>query len=324
MKTIWETIKSKFHPPTAVAVVIVILMVLCSELLGEKEIIFPEMAALSIGYLVAPKRSWMVNGRRMLALITMCAVLGVMIVRYLPFDVLPEVILAFAFAQILFMYSGTTFAPFVSAIVLPVMLRTTTFVYPIAAALLTLTIILAHKFFLRIGMITDEAYVPTMLNSREDWVDAIIRIAVICVLAVPAFHFNMKYIIAPPLLVAFTEFSRPRNKTRNIPGKAVGLLTGCALIGSACREILNIQLGLSLTVTTAVTIFLVLYVVHDVKMFMPPAGALSILAMIIPENLVLVFTVQVFLGSVIIMAVSRLVFMRRQEKNDHELRIEYR
>ena len=40
------------------------LMVGVAELLNEKEIIFPEITALAVGYMVAEKRSWKVNGKR--------------------------------------------------------------------------------------------------------------------------------------------------------------------------------------------------------------------------------------------------------------------
>ena len=128
--------------PYACTVLLVALMTLFAETLNEKEIIFPEITALAVGYMVAKNRSWKVNGKRMLSLITGCAIIGVCIVRFVPFDTYIEVILAFTIAQVIFMFSGTTFAPFVSAIVLPVMMHTTSIVYPIAAFVLTLLVIL--------------------------------------------------------------------------------------------------------------------------------------------------------------------------------------
>ncbi len=58
------------------------LMVGIAELLNEREIISPEITALAVGYMVAQRRSWKVNGKRMLLLITICATVGVLIVRY--------------------------------------------------------------------------------------------------------------------------------------------------------------------------------------------------------------------------------------------------
>lgn len=59
-------------------------MVLAAELLGNKEIIFPEITALAIGYILSEKRGWNVNDRRMLFLITLCACAGLLSSVYLP------------------------------------------------------------------------------------------------------------------------------------------------------------------------------------------------------------------------------------------------
>lgn len=48
------------------------------------------------------------------------------------------------------MLSGTTFAPMISAIVLPVMMQTESFIYPIAAFLLTIAVVLFRRFLLKV------------------------------------------------------------------------------------------------------------------------------------------------------------------------------
>lgn len=58
-------------------------MIGVSELLGEKEIIFPEITALTVGAIAAPKQSWRVSRVRMMLLIAVCSVLGILIVRYI-------------------------------------------------------------------------------------------------------------------------------------------------------------------------------------------------------------------------------------------------
>lgn len=205
------------------------LMVGVAELLNEKEIIFPEITALAVGYMVAQKRSWKVNGKRMLLLITICATVGVLIVRYSGLTLFPQMIIAFSFAQILFMFSGTTFAPFVSAIVLPVMMQTKSFIYPISAVVLTILVIGFHQLFLKMKIREDEEYIPVMLNSKDDIIDTALRIVCVAIVGFVAIYFDFKFVIAPPLLVAFTEFSRPRNKVRNKPIKTVLVITSCAV-----------------------------------------------------------------------------------------------
>ncbi len=294
------------------------IMVGIAELLNEKEIIFPEITALAVGYMVAQKRSWKVNGKRMLLLITICATVGVLIVRYSGLTLFPQLIIAFSFAQILFMFSGTTFAPFVSAIVLPVMMQTKSFIYPISAVILTILVIGFHQLFLKMKIREDEEYIPVMLNNKDDIIDTALRIVCVAIVGFVAIYFNYKFIIAPPLLVAFTEFSRPRNKVRNKPIKTVLAITGCALVGSLSRYLLTIKLELPLTVSALIATLIMLLILTYTKMYMPPVGAITILSMIIPEISVITYPLQIFVGSVVIILLSRVFFMWRQDKKLYE------
>lgn len=294
------------------------LMVGIAELLNEKEIIFPEITALAVGYMVAQKRSWKVNGKRMLLLITICATVGVLIVRYSGLTLFPQMIIAFSFAQILFMFSGTTFAPFVSAIVLPVMMQTKSFIYPISAVVLTILVIGFHQLFLKMKIREDEEYIPVMLNSKDDIIDTALRIVCVAIVGFVAIYFDFKFVIAPPLLVAFTEFSRPRNKVRNKPIKTVLVITGCALVGSLSRYLLTIKLELPLTVSALIATLIMLLILTYTKMYMPPVGAITILSMIIPEISVITYPLQIFVGSVVIILLSRVFFKWRQDKKLYE------
>ena len=294
------------------------IMVGIAELLNEKEIIFPEITALAVGYMVAQKRSWKVNGKRMLLLITICATVGVLIVRYSGLALFPQMIIAFSFAQILFMFSGTTFAPFVSAIVLPVMMQTKSFIYPISAVVLTILVIGFHQLFLKMKIREDEEYIPVMLNSKDDIIDTALRIVCVAIVGFVAIYFDFKFVIAPPLLVAFTEFSRPRNKVRNKPIKTVSVITGCALVGSLSRYLLTIKLELPLTVSALIATLIMLLILTYTKMYMPPVGAITILSMIIPEISVITYPLQIFVGSVVIIILSRVFFKWRQDKKLYE------
>ena len=63
------------------SVFMVMLMVGIAEWTGEKEIIFPEMAALAVGLWVIDKRVWKVGRWQLIGLMTAGAVAGVCIVR---------------------------------------------------------------------------------------------------------------------------------------------------------------------------------------------------------------------------------------------------
>lgn len=82
------------------ALLMILLMIGAAELLMEREIIFPEMAALTIGMWIVDKRVWRVSRIGMVVLMTLGAIAGVCIVRYSPFPLLANLMFAFAFAAI--------------------------------------------------------------------------------------------------------------------------------------------------------------------------------------------------------------------------------
>ena len=63
-------------------------MVGVSELMGEKEIIFPEMAALTIGLWIVDKKVWTGSRLKLVLLMSIGAIVGVCIVRYSPFPLI--------------------------------------------------------------------------------------------------------------------------------------------------------------------------------------------------------------------------------------------
>ena len=95
---------------------------------------------------MAPKRFWMVNSSRMVVMIGICSTIGVMIVRWGPSNVWLKVVIAFALGQLFLSLSGTSFSPMISAIVLPIILATDTWIYPFSAIVLTIMIVLGSAF----------------------------------------------------------------------------------------------------------------------------------------------------------------------------------
>lgn len=103
---------------------IVAAMVGAAELTGQSEIIFPEITAIAVGAFLSPRLAWRTDRVRMLVTVTLCAVLGVLLVRFVPLPVWGRLTLAYGLAQVVFLLSGTRFAPMISAIALPVLLGT--------------------------------------------------------------------------------------------------------------------------------------------------------------------------------------------------------
>ncbi len=295
--------------PVFFSVILVGLMTAAAEFLGESEIIFPEIAAIAVGALIVPKFSWNTSKLRILIYICICAVLGVAIVKYLPLPIWAQMTAAFILAQILLVNSKTSFAPMISAAVLPVMLQTKTPVYLISASVLTALIILCRIILEKIKFVDKNDFSPLPKPNLTVYKNLILRTILGCAIIIPALAFDFKFAVAPPLLVAFTEFSNPQSKARNKPFKAVALIFLCGFLGAAIRYILCIRLKiLPLFAASILIILCVIALMKAFKMYIPPAGAIGILSLLIPENAVIWFPIQILAGTSVIMLFSMLFF----------------
>lgn len=300
--------------PIICAVILVAGMTAAAVLFDNREIIFPEIAAIAVGALVSPKFSWNANKLRIFIYITVCAILGVAIVKWLPLPVWAQMITAFFLSQVLLANSKTSFAPMISAAVLPVMLQTDTPVYIASAVIMTALILLCRMAFEKGKILEKNEFSPL---SKPRWIKyktILWRTLFAATMIVPALLSDFRFAVAPPLLVAFAEFSSPSSKVRSTPIKAVLLITGCAVLGAGFRYVFCIKWSIfPLYVTSALTILFVIALMKLMKMYIPPAGAISVLAMLIPENAVLLFPIQIFVGSTFIMLISLLLFKERNK-----------
>ena len=293
------------------AVAIVTVMTAAADLLGDKEIIFPEIAAIAAGGLIAPKLAWNTDKKRILFFITLCAVLGVGIVRFVPLPLWAQMAGAFFISQIIFIYSGTTFAPMISAIVLPVMLQTETVVYLISAVLLTTLILLSRLLLEKQKVLEKITYQKEKMPQVREYKNVALRTVIASLAIFAAVSLDAKFVVAPPLLVAFTEFSKPSCGARKKAVKAVALIGSGALIGSVFRYIFCMQFAVfPLYIAAAATMLAVILLMKKLGMFLPPAGAVSILAMLIPAHAVVWFPVQIAAGAAMAMGAAVLFFRK--------------
>ncbi len=148
-------------------IAVIVLMTGIAEYCREPEIIFSEIAALAAGALSAPEQIWRVNRSRMFCYIAVCSILGVIVVRYLPFGYWGQMVSAFAAGQMIFLCSKTTFAPMISAAVLPVLLQTDTWIYPVSAVGLTALICILQLISVKAGAHLSESYQPLPAVSAD-------------------------------------------------------------------------------------------------------------------------------------------------------------
>lgn len=293
-----------------------LIMVLIAELSGEREIIFPEICALTIGAWISEQQPWRTNKRRIFTLMSMAALFGVLVVRYIPLPLIFQVCLCFAFTGIILTLLKTNFVPIISACILPVYLGTKSWIYPISVSLMALIIIIAQWVMEKFHLRPVNNFIPCEFDIKKQIIKWTKLLLVFGLIALIPFKTHQIYFLAPPLIVMFTELSNPKSPARKKLYYIVGLMTFASCIGCLMRLILNIHLGLPLSLCTLLACLTLFAALNKLKIYFPPAGAILLIPMILDEKLLLLFPVEVFVGAVVLGYTSLILFRNKSSNTN--------
>lgn len=294
------------------SIVMIVLMTATAELFNEKEIIFPEIAALVIGAWFVDRQPWRVNRIKLVVLMSLSAVVGICMVRFVSLPMFWQVAMGFAFTAVSLTVSKTTLVPMISACILPIYLGTTTIIYPISVFIMAIIIVLVQKLLEDCNYIEQVSYQPVDMNFKEGLLYYGKRILVFLILAWWPLRIEELYIIAPPLIVTFIEFTNPKTKLRKQYGKVIALVGIAAVIGTIARMYLYESLGISLTVCTLLIVVSMLLLFSFFGMSFPPAGAIGMLPLILKQEGLFYYPILVVIGCYILVEVAMICF---REKN---------
>lgn len=297
-------------------ILMALIMVFIAELSGEKEIIFPEICALTIGAWISEQQPWRTNKRRIFILMSMAALFGVIVVRYISLPLIFQVCLCFAFTGITLTLFKTNFVPIISACILPVYLGTKSWIYPISVSLMALIIISAQWCMEKFHFRPVNNFVPCEFDIKKQIIKWTKLLLVFGLIALIPFKTHQIYFLAPPLIVMFTELSNPKSPARKKVPYIIGLMTFASCIGCLMRLVLNIHLGLPLSLCTVLACFVLFTAINKVQIYFPPAGAILLIPMILDEKLLLLFPVEVFIGAVILGYSSLILFRNETSEAD--------
>lgn len=298
-------------------ILLALLMVFVAEISGEKEIIFPEICALTIGAWISEQQPWKTNKRRIFSLMTVAAIFGVLVVKYVHLALIFQVCLCFAFTGFILTLCRTNFVPIISACILPVYLGTKSWIYPISVSVMALIIIIAQWAMEKLYIRPVNKFIPCEFNIKKQIIKWSKLLIVFGLLALLPFKAHQIYFLAPPLIVMFTELSNTQSPVRKKPVKIVFLMTFGAFIGCFLRIILNIYLNIPLSICTLFACIILFIALNKIKINFPPAGAILLIPMILDNDLLLRFPVEVFIGATVLSFAALFLF-----KNSEVLKIE--
>ena len=303
-----------------ISLVLILAMVSIAEITGEREIIFPEVAALVVGSWVLEKQPWKVSKVGLVGLMTLCSIVGVFIVRYVNLGLTIEVLIGLVFTGLILKLSKTTLVPIISACILPIVLRTETWVYPISVFILTILIV-SIKYFIEdygVSEVREEfkeeiAKLERNTSLRKKEFIRLFKIFItVGILTYFSVKFNITLLIAPPLIVAFIELTNEHCKFRQRSKSLLFLFIVVAILGFIFRIGFNEYLGLPLWLCTIFLLISLFICLEIFNMYFPPVAAIAVLPMLLTSKQVMFYPFQIAIGCFIFITIAMIFF--REEK----------
>lgn len=290
-------------------IILVALMILMAEIFQEREFIFPEITALTVGAWLAPKQVWKTDKIKLVLLIGIYASLGVILVKYVNVDIYFKILIGFVACVFGLSVSKTTFAPLISATILPIIINTESWLYPLFAIFMSILVVLGQKFLEMGGYRKPLEYQPVQVNWSEIIDLNIKRLIALAIITLIALSLDLPFMIAPPLIVAFVELSSNHPKLRH---NAINLLIVtfiCAFSGAYVRLIISELWNLPLTLCAVIIVVIMLIVMNKTEIYFPPSGALAILPLLIGPTKLTIYPLVIATG-LILFIISAFIITR--------------
>lgn len=302
---------------TAFPLLVVLLVILLNALLclwtGRETIAVPQAAALAVGLLLVPSRAaFQTSMPRTVLFCSAGALLGVLFAHLAVLPLFLRIFLAYAASQVLVLVSGTALTPVIAFCCYPVMFGITSFWYVLAAAGMTLIIVLLEKLLYVTGIRKEQPFVQREAPLSSGILPLLARLAVVFVLLVLAAKTIFPLLVVPPLLAAFSDFSEPSCAGRRVPATTVILLSMGAIAGVFCRALLYEHFQLPELVCVAICVLLVFFFYQSFGTYEVQTMAVALLAFCIPAGQTLAYPVRIFGGAGILMMFCALCFRDRK------------
>jgi len=289
-----------------------------AEHAGQNEIIFPEISALALGAWIMDKPPWKSSIFGFWLSPTLAALTGMLIVRHFPYAPLFMIAAAFGFVALQLKLLRSSLLPSLSATILPIITRTESWLYPLSVCILTGIIAIGHCVLDRSGEwkdpgalfgmpVPDDAVDTETMSGLVHWGKLLAGIMVVSAMATGSDHLFM---VAPPLIVAFVELSKPGGTLRDKGGKILGLLFFSAFSGVLWLALIHTALHWPLWISAGVSAATVFLAYYALSLPFPPAVAIALLPTILPPGSLWSYPWQVLFGSAAFVVISKTCFVQ--------------
>lgn len=303
--------RKKYIP---LAILLVIMMFVIVGLTNEKEMIFPEIAALAVGAWVMEQSPWGTTVFNLCLSPTVAAFMGVLILKMFPYSPYLMILGAFMLVIVQLKLLHSNVLPAVSAAILPIITHAHSWFYPLSVFIFTGLIAVGRMLIItaspqqkrsnKVGFSDPE---PS-LGKIQYWVKLFLGVMLITAFAL---RFKLLYMVAPPLFVTFIELSNPCSRLRKRLGGILIELIFSSLIGVMSLYFLHNILYWPIWVSSGLALGELFIVYIILKLPFPPAAAICLLPTLLPKENLGVYPFEIMLGTLSFMALDVLWFKKK-------------
>ncbi|MGI6554553.1 MAG: hypothetical protein ACOX2P_04100 [Bacillota bacterium] len=299
------------------AIVLVVSMFAAAEFVGDLEIIFPEISALAVGAWVMEKTPW--KGPRINFWLspTLAAFTGMAILKIFPYNSLLMITATLFLVIVQIELLNSEVFPSISAAILPIIVQANSWIYPISVCIMAGIIACGKAFLDKTSGLKEKAdSVELDIDSNQKVQNSVkywLKIsAAVILIAAAALNFDVRFILAPPLIVVFIELTQPHSLLREKPVKVLLLIVLAALSGVLWLVLVVEFLNLPLWVFSILAMAWLFMLYHWIGVQLPPAGAITLLPAIVPVESLFWYPLQVTFGCILFIIISLYFFSRRE------------
>lgn len=287
---------------SAAVVLFLTTMAVVAEITGQREIIFPEAGALCVGLWLMPKAVWNVRIRQVPLLLTAAALIGLGINLLLPVCFEIRFVVAFCAVALMLRIVRCNMYPAVSAAMLPVLIGTTSWVYPVSVLVISLLLALGRVWLPQTDRTEYHPYGWLHWLKLAAALCLFLAVEYVLALYLPFVRLPrcdsptiLNYTTVPPLVVTMIEFANRKSGFRERPWTIWGLIVAAAVVGTTAEWGLHHTLGLPMAVGALLSAVTMLLLFRRFKPF-APALAIAMVPMILPDAALLWFPLLAAIG----------------------------
>lgn len=299
------------------------LMALLHQLTGMHEFVFPEGISVVLGVWGAQKQPWRVSKIQLFFMMIVGAVCAVCIIRYIPIPHIFQIMIGFALVGITLIVTRSSFAPVVSAFMLPIIMKTDSWLFPIIVCCYMVIIVSVQTLFQRIGLTEKPKDLPIPFHWKKEFIHWGILFAIFSVLVIyPALTHSI-YLIVPPLIITFVEMAETSSHARNHPIKAFVIMALAPWFGTGWH-FLSIYTAVPSYVTIPLAIVTLIILMEVLHFSFAGSGSLVILPLLFHSDTLIWYPVQAMIGLVFFLVIPLILFHNhksppRQKNSIHQV-----